>query len=99
MELHRGDRQLAERQPFDRAVIEGHMRDLRGAEIGFEVSPAVRYAHRETVVLGGHEHAPRVDLEHWMVRAAMAEAELERLQAQRPSEQLVAEADAEHRHP
>ncbi len=38
-------------------------------------------------------------LEHRVVRAAVAERELERLVPGREREQLVAEADAEDRHP
>ena len=53
--------------------------------------------HREAVVLHGHEHAAGLDVAHGMVRAAVAERELERLVAEREPEQLVAEADAEER--
>ena len=54
--------------------------------------------HGEAVVLDGDEHAAGRDVAHGMVRAAVAERELERLVAEREPEQLVAEADAEERH-
>ena len=42
---------------------------------------------------------PGLDVADGMVRAAVAERELERRVAEREPEQLVAEADAEERHP
>ena len=38
-----------------------------------------------------------LEVEHRVVGAAVAEAQLERLEAEGPAEQLVAEADPEHR--
>ena len=54
---------------------------------------------REAVVLDGDEHAARAGHAHGVVRAAVAERKLERPQAEREPEQLVAEADAEERAP
>ena len=62
-----------------------------------ELAARLGPAHREAVVLGGHEHAPAVDVEDRVVGAAVAEAQLERLEAEGAAEQLVPEADPEHR--
>src|SRR5690606_35647513 len=58
---------------------------------------AVGRAHREAVVLRGDVDAPARQVLDRVVGAAMAEGELERLQPERPGEQLVAEADPDHR--
>ena len=52
----------------------------------------------EAVVLARHQHAARALVEHRVVGAAMAEGELEGLVPGREADELVAEADAEHRH-
>ena len=49
------------------------------------------------MVLARDEHATGGALEHGVVRAAVAERQLERLEPERPADQLVAEADAEDR--
>ena len=53
---------------------------------------------REAVVLHGDEHAAGARVAHGVVRAAVAERKLERVEPEREAEQLVAEADAEERH-
>ena len=81
--------QLGVVETFDRPVVE---RDVgRRALVGL--------AHREPVVLARHEHAARTPVEHRVVRAAVAEGQLVRLVTRRQREQLMAEADAEHRDP
>ena len=52
--------------------------------------------HREAVVLRGDLDAPGLQVLDRVVGAAVAERQLERLQADRPAEQLMAEADAPH---
>src|SRR6266511_2379161 len=49
------------------------------------------------MVLARHEHTPARALEHGMVRAAVAERELERLVSGGKGEKLVPQADAENR--
>ena len=87
VELHRARTQLREVEALDRPVVEGDVRGLVG----------VRGLDREAVVLARHEHPPAAPLEHRVVRAAVAERELERPVSGREPEQLVAEADAEDR--
>ena len=52
----------------------------------------------EAVVLAGDLDAAGVEVLHRLVAAAMAELELVGLGADRPAQQLVAEADAENGH-
>ena len=52
---------------------------------------------REAVVLRGDFDRARFEILHRLIRAAMAELELERLRAAGQAEQLVAQADAEDR--
>ena len=61
-------------------------------------SAAVAGLDREAVVLGGDEHAPGAGNADGMVGAAVTERKLERVEAQREPDELVAEADAEERH-
>ena len=81
------------------------MRELRGAERPSPSAPGsspsiVRLAagseHREAVVLGGDLDAAALQVLDRVVGAAVAEGQLEGLEAERPAEQLVAEADAPH---
>ena len=53
--------------------------------------------HREAVVLRGDLDPPGRQVLDRVVAAAVAERQLERLQPDRPGEELVAEADPEHR--
>ena len=55
------------------------------------------FGDREAVVLRGDFDGAGLQILHRMIRAAMAELELERLRAAGQAEQLVAEADAEDR--
>src|SRR4030095_933513 len=80
-----------------------HMRDAlqRGVEQravrGTDIRRQRRLVDGEAVVLAGDEHAPGIELENRMVRAVVAELHLDRLRAAREPEQLLAQADAEHR--
>src|SRR5688572_10584999 len=87
MELERARMLLRQGQALDGAVVERNVRDLGAVP-----------AYREAVVLARDEDAARRELEHRMVGAAVAERELEGLQAGREREELVAEADPEDRH-
>src|SRR6185312_5031371 len=77
--LHRGDWHPGQLDALDRAVVERYVRNPPAAEARIEVATLARRADGEAVVLGRHEHPAGVELEHRMVRAAVAEAELERL--------------------
>ena len=80
------------------------MRERRGAEVGLPAhrlvavdrARAARAERREAVVLGGDLDAPGLQVLDGVVGAAVAEGQLEGLQADRAAEQLVAEADAPH---
>ena len=52
----------------------------------------------EVVVLAGDLHLAGGQVAHGVVAAVVAERELHGVGAERPAEELVAEADAEHRH-
>jgi hypothetical protein len=54
--------------------------------------------HREAVVLGGDLHLPGQEVLDRLVRPSMAELHLVGRPADGPGEDLVTEADAEHRH-
>src|SRR5687767_10898414 len=56
-----------------------------------------RRIDRKTVILARDHHAAGVQILHRMVRPVMAEFHLDGLRADRESEELVAEADAEER--
>src|SRR4051794_38850811 len=85
MELQRARAQLGEREALDGLVVE---RDVRDAG-------AVGAGDREAVVLARHEHLPRPPILDGMVRASVAERQLERAPARRLGEHLVSEADPE----
>src|SRR5439155_16940531 len=88
MELRRARALGREVERLDSAVVERHVRRL----------PRLRRLDREAVVLRRHEHAAACPLEHRMVRAAVTERQLERLHPDRKPEQLVTQADPQHRH-
>src|SRR5436305_14355941 len=87
MELRRARAQLGVRETFDRAVVERAVRD----------AALVTRRDCETVVLRRDDHAAAAMVDHRMVRAAVPERQLERLLGGREREQLVAEADSQHR--
>ena len=80
------------------AVVRAGVGDLGGAERGVEPLPRLAL-HGEPVVLRGDRDAPGGVLDHGDVDAAVAVAHLVGPAAQRPAEDLVAEADAEQRDP
>ena len=103
--LDGGAGDVAQHQPLDRAVVEVHVRQLGGAEVGLPADrlvgstrlPPSGAEHREAVVLRRDLDPPGAQVLDRVVRAAVAERQLERLEADRAAQQLVAEADAEHR--
>src|SRR5262249_9142143 len=91
MGLHREGGLALHRQTLHRPIVEVHVRHP-GA-----VAERVEVDH-EAVVLGGDLDFPGGQILHRLVAAVVAELELRRAAAQRQAEDLMAEADAEHRH-
>ena len=102
--LHRPARHLQQLEPLDRAVVEVHVRQRGRAEVrlpahrlvDLDRARAARTEHREAVVLRGDLDLARLQVLDRVVGAAVAERQLERLQAHRSTEQLVTEADPPH---
>src|SRR5262245_62385690 len=86
MELHRPGALRGHRKALDGLVVERAVSDL-----------GARAADGEAVVLGGHQHAVLLNVEHRMVRAAVTERQLVRLEPKDDAEQLMAKADPEKR--
>ena len=91
MVLHRERRPVGAGDPLVGAVEQRHMRHLRVRRQRVRI-------HRETMVLAGDLHLPGRQILHRLVGAAMAALQLVCLRTQRQGQQLMAEADAEHRH-
>src|SRR5687768_14052232 len=89
VELERLGAHPAQLEAFDGPVVE---RDVR-------LLPRVARRDREAVVLRRDEDGVRRALEDRMVRAAVAERELERPASGCEGKELVAEADPENRDP
>src|SRR5215210_1967104 len=88
MELNGPGAQIREIETLDRPVVQRDVRRLA----------SLARLHSEPVVLARDQHPAAPTLQHRMVRAAMAELELERPVPGGEREQLVPEANAEHRH-
>src|SRR5436190_9749884 len=99
-------RDIPEDQALHRSVVEVHVGELGRAEVGL---PAHRLVlldaplsagakHCEAVVLRGDVDPPGRQVLHRVVGAAVAERQLEGLEADRPAQELMPEADPEHRH-
>ena len=91
MVLHREGVGVGRLQPLAHAVVEvdvGHRGDP-GEAVGGD---------GEVVVLAGDLDLPGRHVLHRVVGAVVAERQLDRRPAERRRQQLVAEADAEHRH-
>ncbi len=89
--LHAEGQLAVDAQSLADAVVEvdvGHRR-LAGERVGVD---------GEVVVLAGDLDLARGEVAHRVVAAVMTERQLDRAGADRPAEQLVAEADAEDRH-
>src|SRR3954471_18827793 len=81
--LDAGGGDVEQPEARDGPVVEVHVRQLGGAELGLQPRAGLA-GDREAVVLGGDGDAPGREVLDWMVGAAVAERELERLQAGRP---------------
>src|SRR4051795_5436825 len=103
--LDRAAGNVEQREALDGAVVEVQVRELRGAEVGLPAHGlvgvdgllAARPEHREAMVLRGDLDAAGLEVLDRVVAAAVAEGQLEGLQAHRAAQQLMAEADAERR--
>src|SRR4051794_6122435 len=99
--LDRAARNVEQLEALDRAVVEVHMAELGGAEVGVPADGlvgldrlrAVRAEDGKAVVLRGDLDLAGGQVLDRVVAAAVAEGQLEGLQADRAAEQLVAEAD------
>src|SRR5438105_11808134 len=92
--LHRENRVLPMLHPFDGAVVEVKVGDLK--RFGTWHAGGVT-AHREAVVLRRDKYLSCREIPHRMVAAPMAVGELHRVTPERQTEQLVTEADPENR--
>src|SRR5688572_443049 len=91
MVLHRGDRLGRVTEALDGSIVEIEVRDAHIPRQGLGI-------HRETVILGRDFNLAGAEILDRMVCAAMSELQLEGLAANRQSEDLVPQTDAEHRH-
>src|SRR3954471_21316783 len=91
--LHAAGGHVEQADALDRAVVEVHVGQLRLAEVALQPLAGLAL-HGEAVVLRRDRDAAGADVLDRVVRPAVAERELERLQADRAREQLVPEADA-----
>ena len=91
MILHAEERQRAVAHAFVGVIVQIDVRD-------FDVARRERFGiHAEAVVLRRDFDFLRAQIFHRMIRAVMAEFQLECLAAQREAAELMAEADAEDR--
>src|SRR3982751_27689 len=82
-------------QPLDRTVVQVHVGDLQPWGAGnLPLAPL----HGEAVILGGDQNSPGLDLPHGVISPAVAVRHLHRLGAEGEAQQLMPQADAEHRH-
>src|SRR5205807_4234888 len=92
--LHRENRVLPVLHPFDGAIVEVKVGDLKrfGTRHAAGVAP-----QRETMVLRRDKYLSCREIPHGLVAAPMAVWELHRVAPERQPEQLVTEADPENR--
>ncbi len=83
---------------LDDSVVEPDVADLYGAELRLDRA-VERRVHGEPVVVRGDRHPPGGPVEHGLVQPAVPVPQLVGPEAERPPEHLIAEADAEYRHP
>src|SRR6266571_586608 len=102
--LDGGSPNVLELEALDRAVVEVQVRELGGAEVGLPADRLVTLdpglamwpPDREAVVLRGDLDPPRGQILDRVVGATVAERQLERLEAHRAAQKLVAEADTKN---
>src|SRR3954449_815196 len=96
VELDAERRDVEAAQALDDVVVEADVADL-DRPVGGVGRPVERGVDGEAVVVAGHADGAADPVEHRLVQAAVAEAQLVGAQAQRAAEDLIAEADAEQR--
>src|SRR5690606_21120879 len=94
--LHRERRNLLAAQTLHRAVVGAVMTDPRLAERRVETLSRLAF-ESESVVLCGDGHLAGGDVDDRDVETPVSETHLVGVQPQRPTEDLVAEADAKQR--
>ena len=102
--LDRRARDVSQDQALDGAVVEVQVGELGVAEVGLPANRLVALDRRlaagaldrEAVVLRGDLDPAGLEVLDRVVGAAVPEGELEGLEAHRPAQQLMAEADAHH---
>ncbi len=77
--LHAGVVDVEQPEALDGPVVQVHVRQLGGAEVGLEATNAELAGHREAVVLRGDRDAAGGEVLDRVIGAAVAERELERL--------------------
>ena len=96
---------IKQRQPLNGSVIEIHVAQLGGTEVGlpadrfvgFDPQSPVGRGDSEAVVLRGDLDLPCAQILNRVVHAAMAERQLEGFKAQGPAAKLMAKANSEDR--
>src|SRR5215211_729259 len=94
MVLDSEHRQLTMADPFDGPIIQVHVGNL---EIRRSADTRLVTLHGEAVVLRSDQDSPGPHLFHGVVSPAMAIRKFFRRAAERQAEELMTEADAEHR--
>lgn len=98
MELHRERRNVQAPQAFHHSVVERDVADL-DATVRSVGHLTDRRVDRETVIMHRDRDLAGRPVLYRLVEAAVPVIEFVRSEAERPAEDLVAETDAEHRHP
>src|SRR5207249_1123502 len=83
---------LSVTQPFNRSIVEIHVRHL---ELGRPGNRAILTGNRESMILRGDEHASGRHLLHGMISAAMTVRHLHCVTAIRETQDLMPQADTE----
>src|SRR4029077_18666300 len=92
MELHRANRQMVVHQALDRAIVQVAMADAKAALGGEAVGIDLEF-----VILRGHGHSARPQVEHRVVAAMVAKSKSGGTRAGRLADELMPEADAQDR--
>src|SRR6267142_490564 len=86
------DRQRLVREPLHRAVVQVARTDLESALLRDR-----RFVHLKFMVLAGDGHPARSEVHDGVIGAVMPEGQPRRRRADRATDELMAETDAEHR--
>ena len=98
--LHRECGVVERAQALNDIIVEREVRHFDATEARRRFDDLIdRGIHRKTVILARDLDATSALVDHRLIDAAVAEGQLVGLETERAAEQLVAEADAEVRHP